>query len=140
MVHSELITAGDPSPPAHRLDRAQLACCGAAIAPGARFLHHGPQDGDLGEQTEQAAERAQVAAPETVGQRIEGDDAQEQHGEKDGLRVVRLDHRQHVAAQMGLDPVDGRLQEADVQHAGLELGDGEVEAGDDRRGHGPREQ
>ena len=101
MVHSELTTLGGrratrlrrraaaPRPPTSIAPRRQ-AVAQAPQAPQPSPTT-GPQQLHLGDQPEQGAQRAQVAAPEAVGERVQQDDREEHEEQRDPLLVARLD-------------------------------------------------
>ena len=75
-------------------------------------LDHRAQQLDLGDQPEQGAQRAQVAAPEAVGEHVQQDDREQHEEQRDCLLVARLDGRQHGAAEGLLDPAGRRPRSA----------------------------
>ena len=137
IVHSEVTTRAPEAPVSIASWRQapaqapQLPQC--AGGERAQHLH-------LGHQSQQRAERAQVAAPEPVGEQAEQDDSEQHQEQQHGLLVARLDGRQHRAAEGALHPGDGAGRRPPRQAQPLERVDDEHEAGDHRRRQRAREQ
>ena len=100
IVHSEVMTRAGAAPLAPPLRpptsiASSSAGGGAGAAGAAAVAHDRAQQLDLGDEAEQRPERAEIPAPEAVGDRIEQDHGEEQEEQRDPLLVAWLDGRQH---------------------------------------------
>src|SRR5450759_2745908 len=93
-----------------RIDGARGTGSRAALAVHTGAADRAPQPGKLARQAQQSAQRAQVAAPEAVADRVEGHEPQEQKSRQYAETVERLVGGKERTAQRALEGVHEAAQ------------------------------
>jgi len=98
------------------------------------------EDGDLAEQAQAAAERAQVAAPEAGGQQVQQEQSQENGGGQQAGAIENRLGRQHERADETVKGGERVGQEGHIHQGRFQSGDDPIQGWPEADGEGAQEQ